>query len=103
RCQARAIIPRIASGRSQTIWPPSGSVKRRNGLAVPVSKSPPGPPAPPGCCRRVPFLAVVDPPFPFPKGKPGGVPLAPVDEVPPVFVEPLVALVEGGGLLPNPP
>src|SRR2546423_15665779 len=101
RCQASAIIPRSASGKSQTICPPSGWVKRRSGPGVPISKSPPTPPGPPdgGCCCA-PFPPVlIGPPF----LEVGSVPLLPV------FTERLVALVEvfAGGPplnpLPNPP
>src|ERR1700694_1937083 len=97
RCQARASIPRIASGRSQTICPPSGSVKRRSGPEFPRSKSPPAPPGlPVGDCCPVPFLPVlVGPPFPFV----GGVPF------PEVFPRRLVVFVEvfAGGPPLNPP
>src|SRR5258708_7978874 len=94
--EERGSMPRSASGRSQETWLPSDSWNRRSGLADPVSKIPPKPPAP-GCCRPAPFLPeFVDPPFPFV----GGVPA--VDEVPflLVFPELLVAFVEVFGLGP---
>src|SRR5947209_18059533 len=99
RCQARARIPKSATGSSQTICPPSGSLKRRKGPRPPVSKSPPGPPA--GCCRPPAFLPrLVDPPFPFVGGVPG------VDEVPfpPVLPERVVPFVGvfARGPPPNP-
>src|SRR5258708_12290898 len=94
RCQARARIPKSASGRSQTICPARGWVKRRSGPGVPISKIPPATPGPPdgGCCPA---------PFPGVGGVPGG------EEVPfpPVFTERLVAFVEvfARGPPPNPP
>src|SRR5258708_39793163 len=96
RCQASASMPRSASGRSQETWLPSDSWNRRSGLADPVSKIPPKPPAP-GCCRPAPFLPeFVDPPFPFVGGGPAG------DQVPflLVFTELLVAFVQRFGLGP---
>src|SRR5260370_24855089 len=88
---ARASIPRSANGRSQETWLPSASWKRRSGLAAPVLKIPPKPPAP-GCCRPAPFLAkfvpkFVDPPFPFV----GGVPV--VHEVPSLLEFPDLVVV----------
>src|SRR5438128_10177419 len=72
RCQARARIPKSAIGKSQTICPPSGSLKRRKGRGPPVSKSPPNPPC--GGCRCPVFLpGLVVPPFPFVEGVPVGV------------------------------
>src|SRR5581483_8510206 len=67
RCHASASIPNIANGKSHTIWPPRGSLKRRNRPGLPVLNIPPLPPPPP----PLPPL----PPFPNPCGGP---PLPPV-------------------------
>src|SRR5260370_35495577 len=99
RCQARARIPKSASGRSQTICPARGWVKRRSGPGVPISKIPPATPGPPdgGCCPA-PFPLVGGVPFPLVGGVPG------VEEVPfpPVFTERLVAFVEVFARVPPP-
>src|SRR5690348_9728028 len=69
-CQARAIMPKRANGKSQTICPARGWVKRRSGPAVPISKIPPAGP-PDGGCRPAPFPPKFGGP-PVPNG--GGVP-----------------------------